>query len=315
MDNNKPAQGLQVRLVGLTDPYKGHVFVIDKEEFIIGRTSSCDLSMSQSTISGRHAKIQKVGDHYEISDLQSTNGTFLNGLKVERKHLRSEDKVKFDQFEFQFIDPADVGRTMISRPATADDIAKTMARDRAPLEAARPQPVPAAAKKGSLLAGVIVGLLVSFLIGLVGNAVVVLLTTQQVGFSAQNFGALLKSIAFSYPVAHIPQIWLKQNWSDWHTIVSIGLIALAVLVGGILVQAIGKRARAASALVFSLFYVIVAVLLQFIILKFSIQSLPVVYPSLGQRLTAWPNFALAAGLFFAVVLILSFIGTLFAKKS
>jgi hypothetical protein len=313
MDNNKPGQGPQVRLVGLTEPYKGQVFVIDKEDFIIGRTSSCDLSMSQSTISGRHAKIQKVGDHYEVLDLQSTNGTYLNGLKVERKHLRSEDKVKFDQFEFQFIDPADVGRTMVSRPAP-DEIAKTMARDRAPLAAAKLHPALAAVKKGSLLAGVIVGLLVSFLIGLVGNAVMIYFSTQQSSFSVQNFGSLLKDIALRYPAPHIPQVWFKQNWSDWRTIVSLGLIVLAIVVGGILVQAIGKRARAASAFVFSLFYVLVAILIQFIILKFSIQSLPGVYPALGQSLAAWPNFALAVGLFFAVVLVLSFNGTLFAKK-
>jgi len=313
MDNNKPGQAPQVRLVGLTDPYKGQVFVIDKEDFIIGRTSICDLSMSQSTISGRHAKIQKVGDHYEISDLQSTNGTFLNGLKVERKHLRSEDKVKFDQFEFQFIDPADVGRTMISRPAP-DEIAKTMARDRAPLPATHLHPALAAVKKGSLLAGVIVGLLVSFLIGLVGNAVMIYFSTQQSGFSVKDFGAILKDIALRYPSPHIPQVWLKQNWSDWRTIVSLGLIALAVIVGGILVQAIGKRARAASAFVFSLFYVIVAVLIQLIIVKFQIRFVAGLYPQVVRGLSTWPDFALAVGLFFAVVFVLSFIGTLFAKK-
>jgi pSer/pThr/pTyr-binding forkhead associated (FHA) protein len=313
MDNNKLGQGPQVRLVGLTDPYKGQVFVIDKEDFIIGRTSICDLSMSHSTISGRHAKIQKVGDHYEIMDLQSTNGTYLNGIKIERKHLRSEDKVKFDQFEFQFIDPADVGRTMISRPAP-DEIAKTMARDRAPLAAASHHPALAAVKKGSPLAGVIVGLLVSFLIGLVGNAVMIYFSTQQSSFSVQNFGSLLKDIALRYPAPHIPQVWFKQNWSDWRTIVSLGLIVLAIVVGGILVQAIGKRARAASAFVFSLFYVIVAVLIQLIIVKFQIRFVAGLYPQVVRGLSTWPDFALAFGLFFAVVFVLSFVGTLFAKK-
>jgi hypothetical protein len=316
MESNNPGQEPQVRLVGLSDPYKGQVFVIDKEEFIIGRAATSDLSMPQSTISGRHAKIQKVGDHYEILDLQSTNGTFLNGIKVERKHLRSEDTVKFDQFEFQFIDPADISRTII-RPAPKA-VAKTSAREPIPVTSsyARTSVMKQEllSKKGSLLGGVIVGLLVSFLLGLAGNAVVVLLAAQQVGFSAQNFAGILKSMARTYPLAHIPQVWLKQNWSDWRTIVSLALIALAVIVGGILVQAIGKKARAASAFIFSLLYVIVAVLIQMMILKFSVQSLPGEYPSLGQSLTAWPNFALSAGLFFAVVLVLSFIGTLIGGR-
>jgi len=312
MENNKPGQGPQVKLIGLTDPYKGQVHVIDKEDFLIGRTSNCDLVMNHSTISGRHARIQKFGDHYEIVDLQSTNGTFLNGLKIERKHLRSEDKVKFDQYEFQFIDPADVGRTFI-RPSSAE-MAKTIVRESAPPAAASPRPASAAVGKGSLLGGTIVGLLVSFFIGLVGNAVFMVLAARQVGFSVQNFGQILKSIGLSYPAVHIPQTWPKQNWSDWHTIVSIALIALSILLGGILVQAIGKRARAASAFVFSLCYVIVAVLIQLIIMKFSVQSLPALYPSLSLSLSPWPNFALGAGLFFVVVLVLSFIGTLFAKK-
>ncbi len=145
MDNNKPGQGPQVKLVGLTDPYKGQVFIIEKEDFLIGRTNSCDLVMNHSTISGRHARIQKFGDHYEIVDLQSTNGTFLNGLRIERKHLRSEDKVKFDQFEFQFIDPADVGRTFV-RPSS-EEMTKTIARPHAPLPSAQPQAALPAARK------------------------------------------------------------------------------------------------------------------------------------------------------------------------
>jgi pSer/pThr/pTyr-binding forkhead associated (FHA) protein len=313
MDNNKPEQGPQVRLVGLSDPYRGQVFVIDKDDYVIGRGSDADLVLSESTISGRHAKIQKVEDHYEILDLQSTNGTFLNNLKVERKHLRTEDKVRFDKFEFQFINPADVGRTIVSRSAV-EEVTRTIVRSGPPLAVGGLHPALAAVKKGSLLGGLVAGLLVSFLVGLVGNAVMLYFSTQQGGLSAQNFGKLLRDIALRYPSPHIPHVWFRQNWSDWRTIVSLGLIALAVIVGGILVQAIGRRARAASALIFSLFYIILAVFIQLIILKFNFQILPRAYPDLGLKLTAWPNFALAAVLFFVVVLAFSFIGTLFAKK-
>ncbi len=163
-------------------------------------------------------------------------------------------------------------------------------------------------KKGSLIGGVIVGLIVSFLIGIVGNALVLFLTAKQ------DFGSLLKSIAFAYPVPHIPQTWLGQSWSHWQTIVSMALIALAVIVGGILVQSLGRRARAASAFVFSLFYVILAVVIQLVISGFGLSTVAGSYPNIVGGLSAWPNFALALVLFFLVVLVLSFIGTLFAKK-
>ncbi len=163
-------------------------------------------------------------------------------------------------------------------------------------------------KKGSLSGGVIIGLLVSFFIGIVGNAVLAYLIAQQ------NFGALLKSIAVYYPTPHMPQTWLKQSWTNWQTIASLALIVLAVIVGGILVQAVGRKIRATSAFAFSLFYVALAVLIQLIVSGFRFLSVASSYPSVIGGLSTWPNFALALVLFFVVVFVLSFIGTLFAKK-
>ena len=51
---------------------------VDREMFEIGRHSECDLSISDSRLSRRHTMIEKIGDDFYVSDLNSSNGTTLN---------------------------------------------------------------------------------------------------------------------------------------------------------------------------------------------------------------------------------------------
>ena len=118
----------QVRLQGLTGDFKESQFPLDKEEFFIGRLPKNDMVIDEETISSQHAKIIKEGDQFEIYDLGSTNGTFVNGKKIDKSPLRTDDKIKFDIFEFQFINPFDVPKTVLSESVDPDEIKKTMVR-------------------------------------------------------------------------------------------------------------------------------------------------------------------------------------------
>jgi pSer/pThr/pTyr-binding forkhead associated (FHA) protein len=53
-----------------------------KREIMIGRASSCDLVISDEFASNMHAKLVLVGDDWVLQDLNSTNGTFIDGKKV-----------------------------------------------------------------------------------------------------------------------------------------------------------------------------------------------------------------------------------------
>jgi len=122
----------QVHLKGLSGAFKGREIVVNKDEFVVGRLPECDLVISEDTISSKHAKITKGEEHFEIQDLNSTNGTFVNGEKIEQKILRTDDEITFDIYEFRFINPFDVPRTKLLDSQEADIPDKTMIRSPQP---------------------------------------------------------------------------------------------------------------------------------------------------------------------------------------
>lgn len=59
----------------------------------LGRRDTCDIVLTDSGISRRHAQIEKIGGRFWITDLNSTNGTSVNGLAIEKKELTSGDVI------------------------------------------------------------------------------------------------------------------------------------------------------------------------------------------------------------------------------
>jgi len=64
-----------------------------KENMTIGRAEENDVVIDNLAVSGYHARIDKAGDTYILTDLQSTNGTFVNDKKIVSYRLRHKDKV------------------------------------------------------------------------------------------------------------------------------------------------------------------------------------------------------------------------------
>jgi adenylate cyclase len=62
---------------------------------VVGRSAECSLILSDPTVSRRHAEVHAVDDHLVVMDLGSRNGTFRNGVRVERARLRPGDVVAF----------------------------------------------------------------------------------------------------------------------------------------------------------------------------------------------------------------------------
>ncbi len=60
-------------------------------KIVIGRDRSCDIVIDNKLVSKRHAMIQKIKGDYFVTDLKSTNGTFVNGERVpDGKYVRLE---------------------------------------------------------------------------------------------------------------------------------------------------------------------------------------------------------------------------------
>jgi len=96
-------------LVGNTAPYIGKPFEIDKETYTIGREEGRDLVIVSEMVSRHHASIIRQGDKVSILDNNSSNGTLLNNKQLEPEKqvtLNHKDILKFDQYEFIFVDSA-----------------------------------------------------------------------------------------------------------------------------------------------------------------------------------------------------------------
>lgn len=74
---------------------KGQIFPLTKEENSIGRQKTGEVCLQDTRISRLHCKINYLENHgWEIVDLESTYGVFVNGNKVEKTFLRNHDKIQ-----------------------------------------------------------------------------------------------------------------------------------------------------------------------------------------------------------------------------
>lgn len=71
----------------------GQEFVLADYRTVIGRRDTCDIVLHDPSISRRHAQLDCQGEEYILTDLNSTNGTYVNGLKVTKKLLKSGDVI------------------------------------------------------------------------------------------------------------------------------------------------------------------------------------------------------------------------------
>ena len=84
----------------------------------IGRDAANALVLAlDSRSSRRHAQIEQVDRHWFLVDLQSRNGSYLNGRRVQRRKLVSGDRLRFGVSEFVFVDPQDPHATVADEDA------------------------------------------------------------------------------------------------------------------------------------------------------------------------------------------------------
>jgi len=91
-----PAEGVKrdrAYLVVLAGASVGEMYKIDHDRTVIGRGQKAEVRLLDDGISREHARVVVEGNKIFLEDLGSTNGTFCNGLKVDRKELADGDKI------------------------------------------------------------------------------------------------------------------------------------------------------------------------------------------------------------------------------
>ncbi|TMA22494.1 MAG: DUF4388 domain-containing protein [Deltaproteobacteria bacterium] len=78
----------------ISGKYQGGEYPLaENGELVIGRSSDLDMVLIEDMVSRKHAKITLAPGQITISDLGSTNGTFVNGEKVKRARLKEGDRI------------------------------------------------------------------------------------------------------------------------------------------------------------------------------------------------------------------------------
>ena len=84
---------LTIQLPGL--PSVEHI--VREDAITLGRMKGNSISLGDSSVSLSHAKITRVGNDFFLKDLNSTNGTMLNGQSITEARLRDGDQLKFGE--------------------------------------------------------------------------------------------------------------------------------------------------------------------------------------------------------------------------
>jgi adenylate cyclase len=85
-----------------------HFELHNDSPWIVGRASECDVSVVDATVSRQHAELTVGVDGVEVRDLNSRNGTFVNGVRVDRARATPGDSIVFGHVEFDLVEGLDV---------------------------------------------------------------------------------------------------------------------------------------------------------------------------------------------------------------
>jgi len=91
------------RLVAIAGKFQGTVLSITDSPAIIGRESAATLCLAEGSVSRRHSQIEREGDDFIVTDLDSLNGTFVNDVPIKRRTLEHGDRIRIGDSHFLFL--------------------------------------------------------------------------------------------------------------------------------------------------------------------------------------------------------------------
>ena len=100
--SQKPLVLKKVRLVVVKGSDEGRTVTLQKPAVAIGTLGESDLILTDPTVSRKHAVVEEKADGYVIRDLGSTNGTFLDGVRIREGYLSPGSVIRLGKTEIAF---------------------------------------------------------------------------------------------------------------------------------------------------------------------------------------------------------------------
>lgn len=100
-------------------------YELDKEMMMIGRKTDNDIHIDNLAVSSKHAKVLTILNDSFIEDLESTNGTLINGEKIRKHALKNGEIITIGKHELTYVNEAadagtsDFEKTVVIRPDAA----------------------------------------------------------------------------------------------------------------------------------------------------------------------------------------------------
>src|SRR5215213_1167419 len=91
------------RIVVIAGPLKDSVFELGEAELSIGRDSTNRVRLADSLLSRRHCRVTREGERFLLTDLESLNGTFVNGRPVREHPLAEGDRIDVGETRLVFL--------------------------------------------------------------------------------------------------------------------------------------------------------------------------------------------------------------------
>ena len=97
-----PVGEIRGELEFVSGPLLGQTINLDRDVTTIGSVAGNTVLLTDTGVSRKHVGIKKVGGGYELADLGSTNGVYVNGEKVARRRLATGDVIRVGATEIVF---------------------------------------------------------------------------------------------------------------------------------------------------------------------------------------------------------------------
>ncbi|MCC7330842.1 MAG: FHA domain-containing protein [Gammaproteobacteria bacterium] len=129
-----------------------------KERYTIGRLQDNDVRIDNPTVSGHHSLIINILNDSFLEDLNSTNGTYVNGKLIKKHALQNGDLITVGRHQLRFVDTA-------TDSEENDEFAQTMVLSKSDMAASGVHAAPAAARMGERAAPVAISAKIQVLNG------------------------------------------------------------------------------------------------------------------------------------------------------